>query len=94
MTNFEVDYLITHFIALALHIDSFSLSITDLKDEFRMELAKFSLYFRELGCKVVAPNPKEKVALQLAPTDRSHKIGRLVCPPDFPEEKVGSRRRR
>ena len=80
---------------MALFIDGFNTDLADLTEDFRLEQDKMVNYFRELGCKIGAPNEKEKAAYKLTAGEaKSRKVARLTCPPTFPQERKGRARGR
>jgi DNA-directed RNA polymerase I subunit RPA49 len=87
MSQWEVDKLITHVMAMALFVDDWNTDMTDLKDDFRLETPKTISYFRELGCRIGAPNDREKLALKLTVAEtKARKVARLQFPLNFVQE--------
>ncbi|KAF2666372.1 RNA polymerase I associated factor, A49-like protein [Microthyrium microscopicum] len=87
LSQWDVDNLITHVMAMALYVDDLATDTTDLKDDFRLEPIKAQNYFRELGCKISAPTDREKTALRLtAAESKTRKYARLQLPLEFPDE--------
>jgi len=54
------DKLLFHICALALTIDKYSLDITVLASDLKMQPKKLAAYFRELGCSYRASGAKKR----------------------------------
>ena len=95
VNKWYTDYLMTTMCALALHLDSFTTDIYDLKEDLRLESKAMQDYFKELGCKIAAPTDTEKQKYGWSKADAQvHKIARLRLPLALPQTKARMRRRR
>ena len=95
MTKWHVDKLIMHICALTLHIDNFETDIHDLQEDLRLETAKMSHYYLELGCRVAGLTMKEKTMRKLTKEEaKTHRIAKLQFPLQFPKQKARAMKKR
>jgi DNA-directed RNA polymerase I subunit RPA49 len=91
--QFYLQRLYTHICALALYIDGFATDTRDLREDLKLEQREIVQYFRELGCKILAPTDKERSERDIKKAEASTiKMAKLKLPLDFPKVRTGRRR--
>ena len=92
LPKWNMDNLYTHMCALSLFVDGWASDTQALKDDLRMENKEITVYFRELGCKVVALTDKEREQKGFTRAQAARvKMAKLRLPLDFPKARVGRR---
>lgn len=88
MSRHSADLLITHLCAIAMVVDNFEVDIWDLKDDLKLEVAGMTLYFKEIGAKIVAfPEGMRKAMKMEKAAASQRKLARLKIPLEFPTTK-------
>ena len=91
--QFYLQRLYTHICALALYVDGFATDTRDLREDLKLEQKEIVQYFRELGCKILAPTDKERSERNILKAEASTiKMAKLKLPLDFPKVRSGRRR--
>lgn len=90
MPRWNVDNLMTHIAAAALHVDDQAVDVNDLREDLKLENKEIKQYFAELGCKLTAPTQSDLTNMKLTKAESvNHFIAKLKLPLTFP--KVGGR---
>ncbi|OQO03437.1 hypothetical protein B0A48_10100 [Cryoendolithus antarcticus] len=93
LNKFQQDYLYTHICALALYVDNFTVEMSNLKDDLKLENKQLAQYFSELGCRVSPPTEKEREVWKMTKAMASAtKVAKLKLPLEFPRARAGRRR--
>ncbi|KAI4235077.1 MAG: hypothetical protein LQ349_003398 [Xanthoria aureola] len=92
LNSWHLDNLITHICALCITVEpeNYLTDMYDIREDLKLDNKSVRKYFREIGCRIVAPTDKERARWGLATKAEaaSHHVAKLRLPLEFPKMKV------
>jgi DNA-directed RNA polymerase I subunit RPA49 len=71
---------------MSLYLDGYHTDPTDLREDLHLAANKTQQYFRELGCRISAPNEKDRSRFGIdAKAAAVRKVAKLEIPLQFPK---------
>lgn len=91
LSRWQLDNLMTHICALCVTVDpeGFMTDMYDVREDLKLENKDVRKYFKEIGCRVVAPTESEMARWGLKKVEAaSHQVAKLRLPLEFPKMRV------
>ncbi|KAL8685107.1 MAG: hypothetical protein Q9224_005962, partial [Gallowayella concinna] len=88
LSRWQLDHLMTHICALCVTVDpeKFMTDVYDIREDLRLENKDVRKYFKEIGCRVVAPTDAERMRWGFGKAEvASHQVAKLRLPLEFPK---------
>lgn len=88
LNSWHLDNLITHICALCITVDpeNYLTDMYDIREDLKLDNKSVRKYFKEIGCRIVAPTDKERARWGLAKAEAaSHHVAKLRLPLEFPK---------